>query len=165
MGTAENALIVQATEKDVNLLTRLIRDSFTDVANRFELTPENCPTHPSNYSPIWVKKDLARGVRYFILIVDDAAVGCVGVEKASQLTCYMERLAVLPQHRGKGYGTGLARYAMQKARVLGASTVGIGIIAADTGLKDFYRSLGFEEGETKTFPHLPFAVAFLNVPV
>ena len=146
-------------------MTRLIRDSFTDVANRFELTPENCPKHPSNYSQKRVEIDLERGVRYYILIVDGTAVGCVGVEKASQLACYMERLAVLPQHRGKGYGAGLARHAMEQARVLGASTVGIGIIAADTGLKDFYTSLGFEEGETKTFPHLPFAVAFLNVLV
>ena len=75
----------------------------------------------------------------------------------------MERLAVLPHHRGLGYGTRLASHAISQARKIGASSVGIGIIAADTGLKNFYRALGFEEGETKTFPHLPFAVAFLKV--
>ena len=189
--------IVTATLKDAEQLFRLIRDSFADVAERFELTPQNCPKHPSNYTRKWVERDLARGVRYFILFADGTAVGCVGVEKPSPTTddrlpdndvdkaergcrirhmstsdnavqnhypeVYMERLAVLPHHRGLGYGTRLARHAISQARKLGASSVGIGIIAADTGLKNFYRALGFEEGETRTFPHLPFAVAFLKV--
>jgi GNAT superfamily N-acetyltransferase len=199
MATANNTLIVQATEKDIDRLSRLIRDSFADVARRFELTPQNCPKHPSNYSSKWVARDLARGVRYFILIADDTAVGCVGVENPSPATgdrlsdndvdkaergrrirhtstsdnavqnhypeVYMERLAVLPHHRGKGYGTRLVRHTISQARESGASTVGIGIIAADTGLKDFYMALGFEEGETKTFFHLPFEVAFLTIPL
>jgi len=77
----------------------------------------------------------------------------------------MERLGVLPPHRGQGYGTRLVRHTISQARESGASTMGIGIIAADTGLKDFYKALGFEEGETKTFHHLPFAVAFLKLLV
>lgn len=191
--------IVQATQKDIDRLSRLTRESFADVANRFGLTPQNCPKHPSNYTREWVERDLARGVRYFILIVDGTAVGCVGVEKASPATgnrlpehdfgtpgrasrishsstsdnavqnrcleVYMERLAILPPHRGQGYGTRLVRHAISQARKSGASTVGIGIIAADSGLKDFFTALGFEEGETKTFPHLPFAVVFLKVLV
>lgn len=199
MATLETVLIVRATEADIDLLSTLIRDSFADVADRFKLTPQNCPRHPSNYTREWVEKDLARGVRYFILSAEGTAVGCVGVENPSPTTCnrlpdndvdkaerrrliphtstsdnavqkhypevYMERLAVLPDHRGKGYGTRLVRHAISQARKSGASTVGIGIIAADTGLKDFYKALGFEEAETKTFPHLPFAVAFLKVLV
>ncbi len=164
---ASNAMqsMAQSTQGDMDQLARLIRRSFADVARRFNLTPENCPRHPSNCTREWVEKDLMRGVRYSILMVDSTAVGCVGIEKASPTICYMERLAVLPQHRGQGYGTRLARHALSQASELGASTVGIGIIAADAGLKDFYKALGFEEGETKTFPHLPFAVAFLNVLV
>ena len=199
MALSDQQLIVQATQRDIDQLTRLIRDSFADVAGRFELTPENCPKHPSNYTREWIQRDLERGVRYFILVVDGTAVGCVGVEKGSPTTCdrlpendfgkaergrrirntstrdnavqnrylevYLERLAVLPHHRGKGYRTRLARHAINQAKEMGASTVGIGIIAADTGLKDFYKALGFVVGETKTFPHLPFEVAFMNVVV
>ena len=165
MATLEKFLIVRATEADIGLLSGLIRNSFADVADRFELTPQNCPRHPSNYTREWVENDLARGVRYFILIADGIAVGCVGLENPSPTVCYMERLAVLPDHRGKGYGSRLARHTISQARKTGAANVGIGIIAADTGLKDFYKALGFEEGETKTFPHLPFAVAFLNLLV
>ena len=199
MASSKPHSIVEATQRDIDGLARLIRRSFADVAKRFELTPENCPKHPSNYTRKWIEGDLQRGVRYFILMADGTAVGCVGVEKASPTTCdrlsendfgkadrgsrigqpstrdnavqnrylevYLERLAVLPHHRGKGYGTRLARYAMDQAKAMGASSVGIGIIAADTGLKDFYKALGFVAGETKTFPHLPFEVAFMHVRV
>ncbi len=165
MALTENPMIVQATQDDSKRLAGLICGSFADVARRFDLTPENCPKHPSNYTRKWVERDLSRGVQYFILTSGGTAIGCVGVEQASESTCYMERLSVLPDCRGKGYGSRLARYAMDQAKAMGATTVGVGIIATDTGLKDFYMALGFEAGETKTFPHLPFAVAFLNALV
>ena len=175
MDVSTTPSIFQATDKDIDRLAGLICSSFADVAKRFQLTPENCPKHPSNYTCDWVEKDLARGVRYFILTMNHTDVGCVGVEKAPQpstsdnaiqapyLEAYMERLAVLPQHRGKGYGTRLARHPLNQAQSMGATTVSIGIIAVDTGLKDFYKGLGFEEGQTKTFPHLPFDVAFMKL--
>lgn len=165
MAIIENHSIVAATKKDIDSLARLIRSSFADVARRFALTPENCPRHPSNYTREWVEGDMGRGVRYYLLTVEGTAVGCVGVEQASPTTCYMERLAVFPEHRGKGYGSRLARHAIYQAKVMGASTVGIGIIAADTGLKNLYKDLGFERGETKSFPHLPFKVAFMQILV
>lgn len=155
--------ILPTDGNDTVRLAQIIRTSFADVAVRFGLTPQNCPKHPSNCTGEWIQKDLARGVQYFILAADKKDLGCVGVERASETTCYMERLAVLPEFRGKGCGTRLARYAIEQARELGAANVGIGIIAADTGLKGFYASLGFEAGEVKTFDHLPFEVAFMSI--
>jgi GNAT superfamily N-acetyltransferase len=159
----KEATMLSAGAEDTGRLARIIRRSFADVAARFRLTPENCPKHPSNCTRQWMERDLARGVQYVILTIGDADVGCVGVEQASETTCYMERLAVLPDHRGNGYGTRLARWALHRAGDLGAANVGIGIIAADAGLKRFYESLGFEAGETKTFAHLPFEVAFMSI--
>lgn len=160
---AANLKIVQSVQGDKDRLAGLIRRSFADVAAQFGLTPQNCPKHPSNCTSAWIEKDMARGVRYFFLQADGLVAGCVGVERASESTCYMERLSVLPEQRGKGYGTRLARHAMTQAGKMGASSVGIGIIAADTGLKRFYADLGFDTGETKTFDHLPFKVTFMHI--
>jgi N-acetylglutamate synthase-like GNAT family acetyltransferase len=102
-------------------------------------------------------------VRYFILNTNGTPVGCVGVERATETTCYLERLAVLPQYRGSGYGSRLTQYALTQAKVMGASEVGIGIIAADSDLKAFYQTLGFEAGPTKRFAHLPFDVVFMHI--
>ena len=162
MAPADQPILLPADGSDTDRLAGIIRFSFADVAVRFGLTAENCPKHPSNCTRDWIARDLVRGVRYFILASNGQDIGCVGVERASETTCYMERLAVLPQHRGKGHGCRLAQHTLEQARQLGVSTVGIGIIAADKGLRRFYESLGFEAGESKTFPHLPFEVLFMR---
>ena len=84
------------TQKDVAVLAEIIRISFRDVAERFGLTQENCPTHPSNCTVDWVHRDMDRGVTYFILEAEGIASGCVALELASSELCYLERLAVLP---------------------------------------------------------------------
>lgn len=75
--------IRQAGSEDANTLVELIRTGFRDVAQRFGLTKENCPAHPSNCSLEWVKADLCRGVKYLVLEQGGSPVGCVAVEKAS----------------------------------------------------------------------------------
>jgi len=39
--------------------------------------------------------------------------------------------------------------------------ISIGIIAAQTDLKRWYQKIGFIEGGTKGFEHLPFRVTFM----
>jgi GNAT superfamily N-acetyltransferase len=154
--------IKKAGPADVSLLTGLIRDSFRDVAERFGLTLENCPKHPSNYTGEWIKKDLARGVTYYILERDGEPVGCAAIEQASTDLCYLERLAVLPGERCNGFGRALVNNVLIKAATLGAQEVGIGIIAQHTELKEWYRKIGFVEDETKDYEHLPFRVTFMK---
>jgi N-acetylglutamate synthase-like GNAT family acetyltransferase len=95
--------IREANTADIPLLSRLIRESFRDVAERFCLTAENCPKHPSNCTDAWVENDLKRGVAYFILEKDNTAAGCVALEKASADVCYLGRLAVAPRCRKNGF--------------------------------------------------------------
>lgn len=156
--------IRQAGIGDIPLLTGIIRRSFQDVAGRFGLTPENCPKHPSNCSTDWIERDLSRGVEYFILELDGKPAGCAAMEYVPG-ACYLERLAVLPEERRHGFGLALVRHIQTKARTLGAETVGIGIIAAQTDLKDWYEKIGFIPGDTKNFPHLPFRVLFMSCPL
>jgi hypothetical protein len=59
--------IREANSVDISLLSRLVRQSYRDVADRFKLTPANCPKHPSNCTDEWIENDFARGVNYFIL--------------------------------------------------------------------------------------------------
>ncbi len=155
--------IKTASLDEVALLCRLIRDSFRDVAERFSLTPENCPKHPSNYTEEWVQKDFDRGVTYFILSHNNDPAGCVALEKANDDLCYLERLAVLPEKRRKGFGRSLVDHAFSRAQAMGAKEMSIGIIAAQTELNLWYQRIGFVEGETKEFSHLPFQVTFMMI--
>ena len=155
--------IRNATVSDIPMLTELIRNSFITAAEKFDLTPDNCPKHPSNCTHEWIERDFARGVTYFILEYDDMPVGAVALEKATPDLWYLERLAVMPKFRYKGFGRTLIDYACTAVRAENGNTAGIGIIAHDKELHGWYEKIGFTKGDTKQFPHLPFEVLFMTL--
>lgn len=154
--------IRRAASQDVSLLAEIIRDAFSDVAVRFGLNADNCPKHPSNCTDEWVSRDMQRDVTYFVLEHEGMPAGCVAVERASEDMYYLERLAVLPDFRKKGSGRALVERVFETVRAKGGQKISIGIISDDMDLKNWYCRLGFVEGETKSFPHLPFQVTFLT---
>ena len=157
-----NSKIRICTKEDARVLAETIQRSFQDVAKRFGLTPENTPRHPSNCTVDWIRKEMEEGVTYFAIENKNHIVGCVVLEQANSEVCYLERLAVLPDHRKRGFGKALVEYALSEAELLGVNYVSIGIIAEQTELKHWYKKLGFVEGESKEFPHLPFRVTFMS---
>lgn len=148
---------------DAQLIARLIRRSFADVAQRFGLDAHNCPKHPSNCTVQWVARDIDRGVAYFLLEADGGPVGCAALERANDAMGYLERLAVVPEARQHGFGGKLLDHVATTARRQGLSKIGIGIIAQQNDLKQWYVRRGFLEGETKTFDHLPFDVTLMTL--
>ena len=149
------------TKADIHVLVEIIQDSFLDVAERFGLTPQNSPTHPSNCRPEWLLREMDRGVSFYMLENDGQPVGCAALEKISDEVCYLERLAVLPQERRNGFGEALVKHVLSKARLLDVYRVGIGIIAEHKELQNWYEKLGFEEVESKRFPQLIFQVTLM----
>ena len=153
------------TQEDIGVLIEIIRSSFQDVAERFGLTQENSPHHPSNCTEDWIQKDMERGVPYFIIEDGNLVLGCVALELANSEVCYLERLAVLPNQRQRGFGKALVTHVLSTAKPLGVHRVNIGIIAEHTELKNWYKRIGFVEGESKDFSHLPFRVTFMSYEV
>lgn len=154
--------IRSCTKEDVEVLAEIIRRSFRDVAERFGLTQENAPRHPSNCTVDWIRKDMERGVDYFAMENSDCIIGCVALERTNTGVCYLERLAVLADHRRRGLGKALVEHVLSKAEGLGVNCVSIGIIAEHTELKDWYKRLAFVEGASKEFPNLPFGVTIMS---
>ena len=147
---------------DARLLAQLIAEANRDVALRFGLTVDNCPKHPSFCTEAWIQADWQRDVRYFILEREGVPIGCVALEDPQTGGgAYLNRLAVLPDSRSQGAGAMLVRHVLAQAGAAGLKTLSIGIIAALTELKQWYEGLGFRETETRSFPHLPFAVSYM----
>lgn len=155
-------VITGASEDDAELLASLIRESFADVAKRFGLTPENCPTHPSNCEPEWIQAAFAKGVEYYLLRTSQRPAGCVALERVDAEACYLERLAVLPAFRRNGFGKVLVNHVVGTARELGLRAIEIGTIAAQTELRQWYERQGFEVTRIASFERLPFEVAFMR---
>jgi ribosomal protein S18 acetylase RimI-like enzyme len=153
--------IRKCTSEDIGILAETIRGSFRDVAERFGLTEENCPRHASNCTADWIEKDMDRGVTYFVLESEGRVAGSVALERAKPEVCYLERLAVLPGQRRRGFGKALVAHVLSEAGRLGCRRVGIGVIADQAEIKDWYRKIGFEETDNRAFSHLPFLVTFM----
>lgn len=157
--------IRRCTKEDTAVLVETIRGAFRDVAERYGLNEINCPRHASNCTSDWIEKDMERGVAYLALETEGQAAGTVALERARPDVVYLERLAVLPRFRGRGFGKALVARVLSEARSMGAQSVGIGVIADEAGLKEWYRGLGFDETQTRDFEHLPFRVSFMLCPL
>lgn len=157
--------IRKASIDDKDLLANIISTSNKDVAKKFDLNRENCPKHPSFCTPGWISEDFSRGEIYFILEVDSTPVGCVAYEQPNKSTSYLNRLAVLPEHRHKGYGEFLVNHHLKYSRRLNIKSVSIGIINKHNKLKQWYKKIGFKEDGLKVFDHLPFDVCFLSINI
>ena len=155
------ARIVEATRKDAPTIARLVAESNRDVARQFGLDAGNCPKHPSFCTPDWVRADFERGETYALLLEDDTAVACVAYESPSPQLAYLNRLSVLPAARRRGHGERLVAHVLARARADAKSSVSIGVIGEHLALQTWYRKLGFLDGQTKRFAHLPFSVTYM----
>jgi N-acetylglutamate synthase-like GNAT family acetyltransferase len=153
--------IRKAKKADIDVLVTLLRNSFRDVADKFGITEENNPRSLAFCTNERIENDLEKDLTYYILEKDCRPCGCVALERAKPGVCYLMRLAVLPEYRGKGYGKMLVRHIFNQSRTTGARRVEIAMISKDRKLKKWYKKLGFIQKSTKKYDHLPFIVAFM----
>lgn len=143
----------------------VIRKSFATVAKEFNLTRENCPTHPSFVTLRQLTDLKKKELKFFGSFIENTQIGFVAVEKANETLYYMEKLAVLPDYRHHGYGRKLVDFVMDYTRRHGGTKISIGIIDEHKVLKDWYKKLGFKEVSTRKFNHLPFTVGYLEIDI
>lgn len=98
----------------------------------------------------------------FAVFDEEKQVGFVVIEKAKEDTYYMEKLAVLPEFRHRGYGKIIIEHVSDYVIKNGGKRIGIGIINENTILKKWYLNYGFREIELKKFDHLPFTVCLMS---
>jgi N-acetylglutamate synthase-like GNAT family acetyltransferase len=154
-------VIREAKSADIDVLVNLLRNSFRGIAEKFGITEENNPMFLAFCTNGRVVSDLEKDLTYYVLEEDGRPCGCVALERARPDVCYLMRLAVLPEHRGKGYGKMLVHHVFEKSCIFGARRVEIAMISKDRKLKKWYKKLGFMQKGTKKYDHLPFIVAFM----
>jgi len=59
-------IIQKASFHDAKIIAFLVSQSNKDIADKFGLTIENNPKHPSFYTKKWVLSDIDRGEEYFL---------------------------------------------------------------------------------------------------
>jgi diamine N-acetyltransferase len=161
-GRSDTVIRELASQEDLERSVSVIRDSFADVAAEFGLTPQNCPTHPSFMTLDDLMQMNEPGLELIGIFDGSEQVGFVAIEKADPDLYYLERLAVMPDHRRRGHGSALVNHVISRVRDLGGKRLSIGIIAESSSLKGWYKNLGFSEVDTREFQRLPFTVCFMD---
>lgn len=155
-------IIKPVTESDLPQCLEVIRKAFGTVAAEFGLTRENAPTHPSFMEMRHLEKMALKGIAMLGLWEGSTLAGFVALEKTGERIYTMERLAVDPDHRHKGYGRLLVEHIFETVRLNGGECLSIGVIDENRILRHWYEELGFYVTETKTFSHLPFTVSYME---
>ncbi len=148
---------------ELEQLAAVIRRSFITVAHDFNITPGNAPTNPAFINEkALLQSAVEKDINYYGCYEHDIIVGCYALEKACNRNYYLERLAVIPEKRHRGYGRALVLDAFRRAKEKGGNNISIAIIDEHEVLKNWYKNFGFVESGRKTFAHLPFDVCFLR---
>jgi ribosomal protein S18 acetylase RimI-like enzyme len=154
-----------ASENELENSVGVIADSFRTVAVEFNLNQDNCPTHPSLVTLKQLQEMKRKGLKLFGLFENDAQIGFVAVEKKKDRVYSIEKLAVLPEYRHKGYGGELIAFVSDYVKNAEGKKLSIGIINDHTILKKWYEGKGFQETAVTKFAHLPFTVCFMEKPI
>ncbi len=153
------------TEKNISESVDIIQKSFSTVACQFNLTRDNCPTHPSFIQLENLLELKRKGLTFFGLFIGDIQAGFIAVERSENGLFFIEKLSVLPEQRHNGYGKKLVLFAVDYIKNHNGKKISIGIIDGQTILKEWYKGCGFVETGTKSFKHLPFTVCFMELAV
>lgn len=155
------SIIIKNINNNLEICLDVIRKSFTSVANDFNLNKKNAPTNPAFIELKHLIQMDQKGVSMFGAFLENTCIGFVGIKKAMEGTYWLEKLAVLPEYRNKGYGKELIDFVFAYVREHNGKRVSIGIINEHIVLKNWYLDYGFKEVEKKVFDHLPFTVCFM----
>lgn len=90
------------------------------------------------------KYGLPRG-RFYLLYVDGAVAGCVGMKPVDETCAELKRLYVRPQYRGRKRGEYLTRRILSDAKQEGYKYVRLDTLPALKTALDLYRKIGFYE--------------------
>ena len=103
MGRAMHT-ITQLAPDDIPAAAEVIRQAFATVAEAFDLTEENCPTNGAFLRDAALAEEQERGTVLYGLSDEDGLSGCMALKRKDEATFSLEKLAVAPWSRNRGYG-------------------------------------------------------------
>ena len=149
--------ITQLAPDDIPAAAEVIRQAFATVAEAFDLTEENCPANGAFLRDAALAEEQERGTVLYGLSDEDGLSGCMALKRKDEAMFYLEKLAVAPWSRNRGYGGALV-----EVRRAGGGTISIGAMYENRKLVRWYERQGFSITGTRKFAHLPFVVCFME---
>jgi len=157
-------MIRKIEQKDLAECVKVIRTSFTTVAEEFNITPENAPRYTAFATDErrldWHLNGEHRPM--FGYFRDGKIAGYFSLLWLDNGECELNNLAVLPEYRHAGIGARLLEHAFEAAKEQGCTKVKIGIVEENQVLRKWYESFGFVHVGTQKFEFFPFTCGYME---
>lgn len=142
--------IVPVTPGRVAELRRISITTFKDTYGAAN-TPEDMAKYlEGKFSMAQLTYELGRpDTQYYFAELDKAVAGYLKVNLAEEME--VERIYVLPSHKGRGIGRALIHHAIDIARKAGIAEVWLGVWQKNQQAIQFYEKLGFKVFDTHIF--------------
>ena len=157
----DSAVVIrEAGSAEAAIIARIIQEAFRGQAEAQTITREAYPRYAAFTDEESVLKAQEKGNRTVLLRLGDTPIGGIWhtLDRDDPQLGHVNKLTVLPEYRGRGYGEMLFAYAEGELRVLGACRARLTCNARLTGLHTFYERLGYRKIKQEAWPFLPFEV-------
>ncbi|GCF93185.1 hypothetical protein NRIC_10760 [Enterococcus florum] len=153
----------QVSAEETEDCAAVIRASFATVAEEFALTIDNCPTNGAFTQAYHLVEDLERGKLLYGVFYQKTLIGFFELLAKQNQEYALEKVAILPEYRHRGYGSLTMVYIKALVKVNGGKAIQVGIIEKNIRLKKWYEQHGFIHLETKQINSLPFDVGLMKL--
>ena len=157
-------MIKEVNEKDIAECVKVIKESFSTVANEFGFTVENAPRFTAFATTeerlMWHLLGEQRPMYAFY--DGETIVGYYSLLLQENNECELNNLCVIPSYRHHGIGEALLKSAFDVARALGCKTMNIGIVEENKVLRKWYETFDFVHIGTKKFDFFPFTCGYMK---
>ena len=157
-------VIKEVNEKELAECVKVIRESFSTVANEFGFTAENASRFTAfattekrlnwhltgEHRPMYAFYDNGAIVGYYSLLLQD------------NNECELNNLCVIPAYRHNGIGEQLLKHAFTITQELKCHKINIGIVEENQVLRKWYESFGFVHIGTQKFDFFPFTCGYME---
>ena len=157
-------MIKEVNEKELAECVKVIRESFSTVANEFGFTAENA----SRFTAFATTEDRLKWHlhgehrRMYAFYDNNVIVGYYSLLLQDNNECEISNLCVIPAYRHKGIGTELLKHAFKIANELNCNKINIGIVEENQVLRKWYESFGFAHTGTQKFDFFPFTCGYME---
>ncbi len=157
-------MIKEIGEKEIAECVKVIRESFSTVAEEFGFTVENAPRFTA-FATTEERLDWHLKVEHrpmYGFYEDGVIVGYYSLLLQDNNECELNNLCVIPTYRHKGIGEELLMNAFKVAQELNCNKMNIGIVEENKVLRKWYESFGFILTGTKKFEFFPFTCGYME---
>ncbi|MCL2447066.1 MAG: GNAT family N-acetyltransferase [Oscillospiraceae bacterium] len=144
---------------------RLIRTSYADVAAQFNITRENCASHPAFQADdlLLAKLNLPLAIHLAAHNSDGEIIGFAAATPTKKHVVEGLRFCVLPAYQGLGLGNMLLDKLLHELRQGKVRSLEVGLIDANEPLKAWYLRRGFVQTGKREYAGVPFVVCRMQL--